>query len=348
MWEGDQNGTHPVVVDVSRHVVFKYEYLVRFDLGGGPGSRLEKLAIGTGFQCAPVALPSLREADNRMVFQLGDQTEVREIVADLSDEGAFLQTIHSHANVQIRDGRLTSMDGRPGEIVFKLVPPRPGTVTRVNLGIGCRRSPGPQDPLDDIRVDYAQDVPENWTRIADDDYPAYAGHWSYRCNASATCTPGTRAVFVKVSLRTAKSASIRHLRLRLRWKPDGPEGMPPRGVRVEHGWTEGDRVRSFARVFHSAPETYRVKTGPGVVNTHITLEPVREPSLVWRPNDPPVTPPEPPSDQVVHEENRKEIRALLHDIDANATEGLPRAMASKIEWLSKAAGPALEMVNESR
>ena len=51
-------------------------------------------------------------------------------------------------------------------------------------------------------------------------------------------------------------------------------------------------------------------------------------------------------DQVVNTTNRKAIRRLLRAIDSNASEGLPRAMASGILWLSEAAGPALEMVQE--
>lgn len=336
------DGRTQAVVDLSAQAVGRYEYLVRIRLNDGPSTnaRLESLGINTAFQLAPRSLPALVSGSNPMTFRLGDETESIELDADLKDAEIFLRDLHSLMGLRLRQGRLMSKAGLPGEVIYELRPPRPGTVAGFHAELGCRRQPGEQAPEDDIKIYYAENQPNNWKLVFDDTYPSWAKHWSYHANASAACAPGTKSVFIKIGIQTVASASVQRIRLHLRWKPEGSGGMPERGIRVEHRWTENGQARDFARVIKTAPTDYTVEAGPGVENRAITLEPVRADGLTWRENDPPVTPPPVPDQKVLDEAVRDEMRSLLRLIDAEPLKGLAAAAQSKISWLASGAKAA--------
>jgi len=233
-------------------------------------------------------------------------------------------------------------------VIYKLEPPRPGTVRGLSAGAGCRREPYQLNPEDDIKIYYATNEPSAWVLLCDDNFPAYASHWSYHLGGAATCGEGARRVFVKYAIRTAASAAILVPHMRVHWLPDGPRGVPERGVRVEHGWTEGGERKAFSKVVTRAPESYVVETGRNVVNAHITLEPVRSPGLAWREDDPPVTRPPVPGEKVLDEKMRDEMRTLLRAVDADPATGLPRAAQSTIPWLADGARQALEMLRRQK
>jgi hypothetical protein len=119
--------------------------------------------------------------------------------------------------------------------------------------------------------------------------------------------------------------------------------MPENGVRIEHAWSEDGVARAFTTVVRSAPASYRVTTGREVVNRSVVMEPVRTDGLRWRDNDPPVTVPSVPDQQLLDEALRDEMRALLKAIDADPKAGLPKAAASSMEWLAGGAKQAQAM-----
>ena len=348
VWQNAEKGRSRALVDLSRHVVPKYEYLVRFELGAArpAESRLESVAIRTAFQLAPRCLPALTEGENAMRFSLGEQTEVLEIRPNLSDADDFVRHFQSYRGVWLENGRLCSKRQQPGEVICRLRPPAPGTVHRVGVTLGCRREPYKLTPQDDIRIYFAEDRPRKWKCIYDDKCPPYMKHWSYRANAEGVCRPGTREAYVKIAITTVSSAAVQDVRLRMDWKPDGPSGLPPRGIRVEHGWSEAGRQRVLARVLKTAPARYTVRTGKDVVNAFVAMEPVRDPDLHWRPADPPFQRPPPPSDRVLDEGMRDEMRTLLRAIDADPETGVPRAAKSGIGWLSGGAKQARAILKQ--
>ncbi len=346
VWTNDKTGKNRAVVDLSEHVVPKYEYLLRLKLTGGKGgaARLEKLALNTAFQVAPRSLPALKPGANRMTFSLGEETETLDLSPSLSNSDSFLRHMKSYKGIWFRKGQVTSKLGRQGEFVYELAPPKPGSVVRFSAGAGCRREPFGLNAADDIKIYYAENEPKDWKLVYDDDFPLYAKHWCYHANGGAKCTPGTKKVYVKFAIRTASSASIQRLRLKLHWKPAGAGGLPARGARVEHGWTEAGRAKVFAKVFKKAPARYTVKTGAEMVNTHVTIEPVRARGLAWRKDDPPVRKPETPKDKVLDEKLRDEMRSLLRAVDADPKTGLAKAAKSKIGWLAGGARQAQAMM----
>jgi hypothetical protein len=345
VWTNLAAGKAQAVVDLSEQAAARYEYLVRIRLGDdkSAGTRLESLGIRTAFQIAPRSLPALAEGKNRMTFRLGDETETLEFVADLRNSDNFVRDVKSYKGVWLQGGSIVSKLSRPGEVIYELKPPRPGTVAGFHAELGCRREPFGLHPDDDIKIFYAENQPENWKLVYDDEFPPYAQHWCYHANGSAVCAPGTKSVFVKIGIRSASSASIQRIQMRLRWKPEGSGGMPERGVRVEHSWTESGADKKFSTVVKTAPADYAVETGKGIVNRYVVMEPVRADGLKWRENDPAVAAPPVPDQKVLDEALRDEMRSLLRGIDADPKTGLPKAMACKIEWLAGGAKQASAM-----
>jgi len=345
LWTSDGKPAGKAVVDASRQAVHRYEYLVRFEMKAAKPAQslLKTVSINTGFQCAPRVLPALREGENRMHFTLGSQAETMELIPSLSNRKDFNRFVVRNEGIRLGGGEIKSENGEEGIVVFKLQPPKPGTVHSFSVGAGCRREPGRLNFDDDIKIYYAVDRQKNWKLIADDDFPRWAGHWSYHLNTSAECPAGTKCVFVMVSVTTAANASVKNLKFRLHWKPDGPDGMPEHGLRVEHGWTEKGKAKAASETVQKAPSTYTVRAGKDPVNTHITLEPVRTPGLEWREDDPPVRKPPLPQETVVDAAQRDELRSLLRAIDENPAEALEKAAKSKVKWLSTTAKQALDM-----
>lgn len=346
VWTNTADGASAqAVADLSDDVVARYEYWVRLRLADEATSdaRLESLAIRTGFQLAPRALPALRPGDNPMVFSLGDQSETLEIVPNLKSAADFTRHVQSHKGIWLQEGRLTSKLGRPGEVIFELKPPRAGTVTGFSAEAGCRREPFGLHADDDIKIYYALNRPEDWILAYDDEFPPSARHWCYHANAAGDCPPGTRALFVKFAVRTAASASIQQLRLRLRWRPAEDAGMPERGLRIVHGWSESGADKEFAVVVRSERERYAVRAGADPVNRFLTLAPVRAPGLAWRADDPPSAQPPMPEQEVLDGKLCGEMRSLLRAIDADPLTGLPAAAACGIDWLAGGAKQAQAM-----
>ena len=347
VWKAEGAGSLRAVVDLSEHVAGRYEYLLRLELAAAEkpaDSRLERLALNTAFQLAPKTLPAVEEGTNRFTFALGDGTETVELDPDLSSAEGLLRDAVSAKGIWLEPGQIVGRLGREGEIIFKLEPPGPGTVKGFSAGAGCRRETFGLKGGDDLKIYYAENEPKDWKLIYDDDVPPYIMHWSYEADARAECSPEAKRVYVKFAIRTEASQAVQRFRLAMRWLPAEGSALPERGVLVEHGWTEGGKPKTFAKVFKTAPAGYEVQAGKDVVNTHLTIEPVREKGLKWRPDDPPVARPPEPADKILDEAVRDEMRSLLKKIDADPAKGLTEAAASKIQWLADGAKQAQAML----
>jgi hypothetical protein len=275
-----------------------------------------------------------------MIFHLGDGTDTTEIRPDLSNADDFVRHVESYRGIWLEHGHVVSKRELPGELLYKLEPPRGGSIHRIGVTLGCRREPYGINPKDDIKIYYAENQPAGWKCIYDDNVPEYMEHWSYRANAEALCRGGTQRAYVKIAITTAGSAAIQDICLRTHWRPAAARGVPRRGLRVEHGWTESGQRRVFSKTIKANPESYIVTTGKSVVNTHILLEPVRAPGLNWRRDDPPVKKPPMPDDEVLDVKLRDEFRSLLKAIDADPKTGVPAAIKCKSGWLAGGAKQA--------
>ena len=336
VWTHPGTGVARPVVDLGDTVAARYEYLLRVRLGGekAAGSRLSSLAIDTAFQLAPRSLPALAEGSNEMLFSLGDETETLERVVDMGGAAGLAPDAFAQANVRLEDGRLRADANGAGELILELKPPRPGTAVGFHVDVGCRRTPGELHPEDDIAIFRAEDEPTVWTPLADDEVPPETGHWSYHLTAAGRCAAGTRRVFLKIRIRTADNAGVNRIHWRLFWKPAGSGGMPARGLRLEHHWTEHGVAKQFTTVATTASHRYDVPAGSGLRNIAVVMEPVRTLGLRWRENDPPVAAPPVPTQEVVDAAARDELRRLLRAIDAAPAEALPEAARSSITWLA--------------
>ena len=350
VWTNDKTGATRAVVDLSAHVAQRYEYLVRFELTAKkkPGdSRLTQLAMDTSFQVAPTSLPALKPGANKMTFKLGDQTETEFIHVDLSSKKGFLRDVHSFKGIWFQRGQIKGKYRKIGEIVYELVPPKPGTVVHVGAGAGCRREPFGFHHKDDIKIYVAENEPKGWKLVYDDDVPTYMRHWSYRANGRADCSPGTRKAYVKFAIKTESTASIQHLWLRMNWRPAGELGMPKRGVLVTHEWYDPGilltKVTENFRVISKEPQTYTIKTGKKVVNRRITIEPLRNGKCRWREGDALVERPAVEAPQLLDPKLRDEWRTLLRNIDKDPKKWLPVAAKRKSGWLAGGAKQALRM-----
>jgi hypothetical protein len=340
--------------DLSARVAGRYEYLLRIDLAGGGstgGCRLARLSLLTNFQLNPASLPAVGDGNTRMRFLLGDQTETTEIATDLSGPAGFLADIQAMRDVRLGksgmtplSGRLTSVGDRIGEVVYELAPPKSGAIRGFSGVIGVRREPGCFNYRDEIKVYYAENEPKKWKLIAQDDYPVVAEHWSCLMPVRADCADDVERVFVKIALRTADNASVQMVKFRLHWRPRADDNaMPARGVRVEHGWTEGDVPRSFTTVIKDAPAEYVVPAGTNVVNRYVIIEPVRAAAESWRPNDPAFSPPQLPKPELVDVKLRDELQALCRNVDKDPDKYLPAAVKSEIGWLAGSAQQVVDM-----
>lgn len=339
VWTNDSGNAEQALVDLSEHVSFRYEYLVRVRLSNAAtqNEKLKALSIRTAFQLAPRALPALKVGNNNFKLTLGDQSEVAETAIIMKDYDELMRHIYSLRNVRLQNGRLMSKGGETGDLILALEPPKSGNVSAFSIEAGCRREPVNYHPDDDIRIYYALNKPESWVLAYDDEVPPYAQHWCYHANASANCPEGTKAIYVKIELRTASSASIQFLRWRNYWRPDGEHGMPERGLKVVHGWVEKGVAKEHTEIVKDVSYNYTVKADEEPINKYFVMEPVRAAGLTWRDSYPPVIIPELPQNTVLEPGLRDELRSLLREIDADPTVGLPKAVASKIGWLSGAA-----------
>ncbi len=345
-WTNEKLGTTTQVIDLSEHVVHHYKYLLRFELEAKENpadSRLSALSMNTSFQVAPTSLPALRPGDNQMTFKLGDETETEITTLDLSSSEAFQRDVHSFNGIWFRPWQIRGRQGQVGEVIYELTPPKPGTVAHVAAGAGCRRQPWRLHHQDDVKIYVAENEPKDWKLVFDDDVPIYMRHWSYRAFGSTDCSPGTERAYVKFAVRTESSVTLQELWLRMHWRPDGPPGLPERGVKVTHLWAEGGEERRHVQKIDQAPMTYTVTTGEDVVNRSVIIEPVRDPRTAWRENDPPLARPEPDPPQFLDRELRDEIRMLLRNIDDDPDEWLPIATEHRNEWLAGAARQGIAM-----
>lgn len=344
VWAAAGTGDDNVRVDASALVVPRYEYWLRLRQSAlrPADARIERLSVRTAFQCAPRALPALRPGRNDLVFELGDETETLEWRADVRGGGA-LHEADRVDNLVLRDGGLVSTNDTAGSAVFAFDAPAGGAFVYADLHAGCRREPRQTPPEEFVGLSASTDG-ATWTPVWRDAYPGWAEHWSYHGNGRYDCPAGTRRLWVRVSVRTAVGAAVRDLRAALHWRPAGARGVPPRGVRVTHRWTADGRPAEFSRVCTAAPTRYAVEAaGAAVTNREVTIEPVRAPGLVWREDEPLVTPP-PQPDPEVDLDNQRELRRLLAAIAADPEAGLAAAAAqTRFEWLAKSAREALNL-----
>ena len=356
VWKADKPDAADPTIDLSEQVAGRYEYLLRLEMfaqNTPMNPLLSKLSIVTNFQLNPASLPAIGEGKTKMRFLLGEETETAELTADIMTGEGFLRDVQDVRDINFTPGRLRSRSERVGEIVYELVPPRPGTIVSIDAEAGCRREPGQLHYLDDVKIYYSENQPGNWKLLADDDPPPYMQHWSYFLPGQVKCSPDVRRVYVKFALRTVQSVSIQMMRMRMRWKPGQAvagrpriqleQGLPVRGVRIEHGWTEGGAEKKFETIVKDAPADYVVDAGRDVVNQWIAIEPVRAPSAQWRADDPPMVMPSPGPLQLVDAKLRDEMQSLCRQIDQDPAKFLPLAAASKIDWLASGAKEALAM-----
>lgn len=326
-WLAERLGVQRCRVDLSDLTAGRYGYLLRVTLGGeGNGvSRLRRLGLRTAFQHAPASLPPLTAGTNRMRFVPGEGSEQRIFDLALDDRHAWRGQVALAAGLEWHDGSLRARDE---QAVLDLVVAADGDAELVDgwLSLALRRPAGRPVRGDEATVSVAT-APGRWLELARYALPEGTTHSVSRLNLRLPAGAGRRKLTLRIVLTGPDAPSIEQLRITSHWRPDGPVGLPVRGIAIEHRWREGDQPRQRVLGLSEAGD-YDVDCGHDPVPEALVIAPVRAPGLEWR-DDLPPAPLAPamtgdPLDPLARDELRTVLRLLDHDPEA----GIARAVAS--------------------
>jgi hypothetical protein len=269
VWKNRWLGAVPFQVDLSRHVVGKYSYQVKFEWMDQKGSGqvgLEDLQFKTWVELSPMALPRLVAGRNtfrvstrpRSTFynesfwQKGEQLPGQHI--------ENLDTFDQFPYLRPRDPQ------RPGVLTFDLGPK--GTVDEARISIRARAVGGKPSGTS-VTLELSEDDGRTWRQL-----DRFSGHPEHDMN---------HMWFNDVI--KGKTLDGEHCRLRLSISGGGfekviansavhSEPRVPTALRVTHIWREGDTQRTSEHVVRpgSGSEDYEVEAAKGLVNEALKIE----------------------------------------------------------------------------
>ncbi len=334
-----------VISDLSAYVAGGYEFTVEIEFSG-KRTCLEKLSLRTAFQLSPRALPAVRPGKNEMTFLAGPETCTMVFAPRLNTLEALAEETYSMKDTVFEDSAVRSTAGKTAELIYELQPPKPGKVHSFSVDTGCRRSYDGRSPEDRISISWAENSPCEWRPAADDsDFPMYAGHWSYHLNASGECSDNVEKLYIRYQIKTLGNAGIRNILIRLRWKPNSAASIASPGLKISHEWKDEDGNQRFEHVVTEPEYKYTFDAGQEVKNRRVIMEPVRDPTLEWRENDPSVNRPHPIKEKLINIDNQQRMRKLLREIDVDPCNAIPKAAKSGIRWLESGSREVADMLN---
>jgi len=157
VWEGRAEGRHEVRLNLTRHVVNAYRYLLRFEFDSPAGDTcgIEKLRIQSAILVRPASLGRLVEGANDLTVWFGDENgePLRRWIVEtnLRDEADVRRKAHRLENVRfVADAadRILPVDpARDYQVVFKVDAPPFGWLQRI-YAFGAFRGKAPDDPAE--------------------------------------------------------------------------------------------------------------------------------------------------------------------------------------------------------
>ncbi|HSB14457.1 MAG TPA: hypothetical protein VLE22_08355 [Bryobacteraceae bacterium] len=269
VWKNLWLGAVPFQVDLSRHVVGKYAYQVKFDWIDRKGSGqvgLEDLQFRTWVELSPMALPRL--VAGRNTFRVSTRPRSTFYNESFWQKGEQLpgqhlenlDTFDQFPYLRPRDPQ------RPGVLTFDLGPK--GSVDEARISIRARAVGGKPSGTS-VTLELSEDDGRTW-RLLD----RFTGHTEHDMN---------HMWFNHVI--EGKTLDGEHCRLRLSVSGGGfekviansavrSEPRVPTALRVTHVWREGDAQRTSEHLVRpgSGSDTYEVDAAKGLVNEALRIE----------------------------------------------------------------------------
>jgi hypothetical protein len=265
-------GAGPQRIDLTKWVVGRYEYHVRFDLTGSIwNARVSSFRLTTWTQLAPASLPRLRTGVNHLTFTWGDRhhgaTEMLSIEPDFSDPADLKRW-----GVQV-EGPYDPL-GIPararGQVTLR-VRALAGTKIRW-LHVGGSFDAHHEDGSRPDRILYSAEPSEGWRLLRAEDPPAWTKHWYYNLEADLELNLPVTEVWVRLD----PAVGVNGLRVYAHCAPDNARQGGP--VVVTHTFREdGKPVQKAFRFTGPRPYQIDCRTEPENVSIkmHVASQKVK-------------------------------------------------------------------------
>jgi hypothetical protein len=263
-WSSRQErGQHEI--DLTKWVLGKYEYHVRFELQGEPGTAvLRSLELTTWTQLAPMALPRLKAGVNRLRFLWGDRqglpTEVMAVEPELSDaEDASRWGVKVDGEYNPGDRTLRAR----GPVTLR-VDALKGTQIRwlhIGAAFNARRESGAR--VQD-RMLYSLSPDEGWQVLSEETPPTWNQHWYYNMETDLVLDRPAASVWLRLEPATAANG----LRVYAHCAAEKPEQKGP--VVLTHAFRIDGKLRKRSFRF-SSPTEYEISCDGEPENVYVQM-----------------------------------------------------------------------------
>jgi hypothetical protein len=267
-WErvwSSSGDTSRAAVDLTKRVAGRYEYHLRFGLGGGrEGSRLTHLRITTWTQLAPASLPQLKAGPNRMQFVWGDRyrltTEAITVEPHLGDRRAA-----ERWGVRV-DGEYDPEDRTSrarGPVTLRVDALDGSKIRWLHLGGSFNTGRPPGASLPD-RILYSTRPDGPWRVAREVTPPAWDEHWYYNAEADVMLDRPSERLWVRLEPATAANA----LRVYAHCEPDGARQDGP--MVVTHAFRAHGELMT-RRFLFAEPTEYLVDCPSEMENVYVRM-----------------------------------------------------------------------------
>lgn len=245
VWRGEGAGPHEVKLDLTRHVVNAYRFVLRFELGsGGPGSCvLESFRVVSAIGVAPASLGRLVEGANEQTVRFGDDaglpTRRMLVETDFGNEADVRRKAHRLVNLTFlpgTDDRVLPADASGEyEIVYRMDAPPRGRLVRLFVHSSVRgRGEGDPD-AGRAAAQWAAEESGPWHDVYDQPVAVVPHRWHFGIEGQAALDEPRRTVFV----RLLGSAGMKSGRIRAHYLDDRSAAAAP-PLTVTHEWRRAD------------------------------------------------------------------------------------------------------------
>lgn len=269
LWEGREPGRHPLRLDLTRHIVNAYRYLLRFEFEAAQANDcgIEKLRVESWCMAAPGSLGCLVEGANGLAVRFGDErgllTRRLLVETNLRDEAEVRRKAHRLENVRFvpdpADRILPADPARPWELVFRIDAPPHGLLQRI-YAFGAFRGKAPDDPAADRVTAFLGETDTGpWRPIFDGPLVAERHRWHFDAQGEALLPKPAKTAFVKF----AASVGIINAKVRAHYF-DGRLETARTPLLITHEWDEQGVHRTHTERVErpGVPHAYCLTCGP--------------------------------------------------------------------------------------
>lgn len=250
--------TGPQEIDLSAHVLRRYDYRLKFELKG-KGSGLDALRIEHDIQNSQRALPALGAGKNTLTFSAGPAESTVTVEGCTNPEGKGKNLFYTDFHPEATGFDGTWVNGK-GDITFPIA--TPGDMTRLRFGTTFRA----RDARDGLDYLVSYDDGKSWKTVGRAAGPT-PGDALYVTVGDVPA--GTRAAKVRLSGTSRNATGFLNLRIDADYKePAG--GFRP--VKVTYRWDEEGKAKEQVFVAKKADEVWTVTCAAAPVMKSIVME----------------------------------------------------------------------------